>query len=68
MGLRHMQFNEGIRRLQLPDAGPAYDDMILYRLPDKATVKIFFGSTILFEAELKVYQYGSIVPFYPKGE
>lgn len=66
--LKNMQFTEGLRRLQLPSMGPGYDNMILYRLPDKAFVRVFYGSTTLLETELKIFQYGSFVPFYPNEE
>jgi len=66
--LKNMQFTDGLKRLQIPNKGPGYENMILYRVPDKASARIFYGSTTLLEAELRVYQYGSFLPYYLNGK
>ncbi len=61
--LKNMDFTDGLKHLQLPHAGPSYENMILFRVPDNASVKIFYGSTTILEAEMKIWQYGSFVPY-----
>jgi hypothetical protein len=36
---------------------------ILYRIPDMATVHVYYGSVPVVEGEVKVYQYGTILPY-----
>ena len=62
--LKSLQFTEGLKQLQLPHNGSSYENMLLYRIPDKASVRIFYGSSVLLDAEVKIYQYGSFVPYH----
>ncbi len=67
--LKNLQFTDGLKQLQLPYGGTSYENIILYRIPDNASVKIFYGSNTILEAETKIYQYGSFVPYYlPKNK
>jgi len=62
--LKNLQFTEGLKQLQFPYAGPRYENMILYRIPDNASIRIFYGSSIILEAEMKIFQYGVFVPYH----
>jgi hypothetical protein len=66
--IKNQGFTEGLKQLELTCTGPGYENMILYRIPDNATLKIYYGNTILLEAELKVFQYGTFLPYYLKNK
>jgi hypothetical protein len=59
--LRNMKITEAMKNLQMPYSGPTFTNVLLYRIPDKASVHIFYGSATVLEAEVKVFQYGPII-------
>ena len=61
-----MDFNGMLNELQLPLN--SVEDVIYYRIPDKASVKLLFGSHELIESEVSVYQFGAVVPQCVKPE
>lgn len=61
--LKNMGLTAALEHLQLPEAGPNYENTLFYRVPDLASAKIFYGSLTVLEAELNIFQYGSIVPY-----
>ena len=61
--LKNVGLTASLEHLQLSVAGPNYSNTLFYRIPDMASARIFFGSLPVLEAELKIYQYGSVVPF-----
>lgn len=63
MELRNMHFTEVLHNLQFPLSGPTYENILFYRIPDMASVKIFYSSKTIIEAEIKICQYGALVPW-----
>lgn len=61
--LKSAGLTSALEHLQLPEAGPNYHNTLFYRIPDMASTHLFYGSLPVLEVEVKVYQYGSIVPF-----
>ena len=61
--LKNVGLTASLEHLQLPVTGPKYNNTLFYRIPDMASARIFYGSLPVLEAEVKVYQYGSVVPF-----
>ena len=61
--LKNMEFTVALRDVQNPYSGPTYENIIYYRIPEKAYSRIFYGSTILLESEIEVLQYGVLIPF-----
>ncbi|MBN2350173.1 MAG: DUF4831 family protein [Bacteroidales bacterium] len=51
-----------LERLVYPYSGSAADNTLFYRVPDKANIKILYGSYTLAEALMNIYQFGTIVP------
>ncbi len=60
--LRNMHFTQVLHNLQFPISGPVYENILFYRIPDMASVKVFYSSNTIIDAEIKVFQYGSVVP------
>jgi hypothetical protein len=60
--LKNMQFNAALRDVRNPFAGPTYENIIFYRLPDKAYTRVLYGSANLIESEIEVFQYGVLIP------
>ncbi|MBA7554808.1 hypothetical protein ES705_47443 [subsurface metagenome] len=60
--LRNMQYTEVLDNLQFPVSGPSYDNVLFYRIPDIASAKIFYSSNTIVEAEVRIFQYGSMIP------
>jgi Domain of unknown function (DUF4831) len=63
MELKDMQINGALDHLQLPTPIASSKNTLYYRIPDISSVKVYFGSILLADAELKVFQYGSLVPY-----
>lgn len=42
---------------------PSKENQLIYRIPDKASLKILYGSHVLFEQELPIDQFGAVVPY-----
>jgi len=61
--LKDMQINGSLDHLQLPAPIASSKNTLYYRIPDVASVKVYFGSILLADAELKVFQYGSLMPY-----
>jgi len=59
--LKNLQVTTSLSRLQMPKGGGS--NCLLYRVPDKAIMHIYYGSIATVEGEIKVYQYGSMVPY-----
>lgn len=62
LDIKDLQSTQALKQVRIPSSGPSFENVLLYRIPDKALIKIFYGSTTILEAELKIYQYGAIVP------
>ncbi len=60
--LKNMKVTEALRNLQLGVSGPTFSNILLYRIPEKASAHIFYGGSIILEAEINVFQYGALVP------
>jgi hypothetical protein len=65
--LKNMHTTEAINKAQMPSSGPTFSNILIYRIPDKATVRIFYGSSTIMEGEIKIFQYGPMVatPVWP---
>ncbi len=61
--LKSLGNTDALKDIAFPQAGPVYEDVIFYRLPEKALIRLFYGSKIVIEAEEPVYQYGPLVPY-----
>jgi hypothetical protein len=59
--IRNLKYTEPMKNTQMPSSGPDYSDILLYRMPEKASAQIFFGSAIILDAELKIFQYGPLL-------
>ncbi len=66
--LRNMHFTEVLHAMQFPLSGPTYENVLFYRIPDMASVKVFYSSNTILEAEVKIFQYGSVVPWSVLGK
>jgi len=66
--LRNMHFTEVLHNMHFPLSGPTYENVLFYRIPDMASVKVFYSSNTILEAEIKIFQYGSIVPWSVLGK
>lgn len=62
LDLRNLKLTSVFRNVRLPYPNPGYENTLLYRIPDKALVRIIEGSAVIYEGELKVSQYGVVVP------
>jgi hypothetical protein len=60
--VKNMEFTAPLRDVQNPFLGPTFEDIIFYRVPDKAFTRVFYGSTNIVESEIDVLQYGVLVP------
>lgn len=65
--LRNLNFNQVLDNLHFPFSGPTYENILFYRIPDIASVRVFYSSNTILEAELKIFQYGSVVPWSVSG-
>ncbi|MBN2522546.1 MAG: DUF4831 family protein [Bacteroidales bacterium] len=66
--LRNMHFTQVLQNLHFPLSGPTYENVLFYRIPDMASVKVFYSSNTILEAEIKIFQYGSVVPWSIVGK
>ncbi|MBN1598314.1 MAG: DUF4831 family protein [Bacteroidales bacterium] len=62
--LKNKEFTSVLDHLQMPYEGPGKENIILYRIPDITEASIFYSSINILEAELKIFQYGKLVPYY----
>jgi hypothetical protein len=60
--LKNMHTSGAIENLRMPSTGPTFTNILFYRIPDKAMVRIFYGSNTILEGEVKIFQYGPLVP------
>jgi hypothetical protein len=65
--LKDMQITGVLDHLQLSIPIAESQNMLFYRIPDNAEVKVYFGSKLLSDSELKLFQYGPIVPYSLAG-
>lgn len=65
--LKDMQMTSPLDRLEMPLKSNS-NNCLIYRMPDKATVHVYFGSLTILEGEVKVYQYGTLVPYCIGGK
>jgi hypothetical protein len=61
--LKDMQYTAPLDRLGMPSSTNNGKNCLLYRIPDKASMHIYFGSLTTVEGEIKVYQYGTLAPY-----
>jgi hypothetical protein len=61
--LKSLEFTVALRDVQNPYMGPTYNNIIYYRIPDKASARVLYGSTNIVESEIGIYQYGVLVPY-----
>ncbi|MBN1116341.1 MAG: DUF4831 family protein [Bacteroidales bacterium] len=63
--IQDLQTNKILNQLQIPYS-TSYSNVIFYRMPDRALVKILYGSHVLLESEVSVEQFGVVVPMSTK--
>jgi hypothetical protein len=63
MEIKDLQITGVLDHLQLPVSITGSKNTLFYRIPDVASVKIYYGSIQVVESELKVFQYGTLVPY-----
>ncbi len=62
--ITNLEKSSTLKQLQLPVSAMSYNDLVFYRLPDRATVKARYGSHLLHEAEIPICQFGTLIPKY----
>jgi hypothetical protein len=62
--LEDLNKNEILNQLTIPRVNSGYQNMLFYRVPDKAVVTVIQGSHIALESEMPVYQLGALVPYF----
>ncbi len=60
--IEDLNSNEILNQMGVNSSTKTYPNMLIYRIPDKALVKIVYGSYIILESEISVYQFGALVP------
>jgi hypothetical protein len=60
--LKSLNYTDIFNQVQFPQTGPVYQDVIFYRLPESALIRLFYGSATIVESEASVFQYGPLVP------
>lgn len=60
--LKSLEFNAALKDIQNPFTGPTFENIIYYRIPEKAFARVLYGSSNLIESEIEVFQYGVLVP------
>lgn len=60
--LRAQNYTNALKQVQFPQTGPVYEEVIFYRLPEKVSLRLFFGSRAVIESEESIFQYGPLVP------
>ncbi|MGD2033705.1 MAG: DUF4831 family protein [Bacteroidales bacterium] len=60
--LRNLRFTDVLQNIQFPLTGPTYENVLFYRVPDMASAEVFYGSNTILEGELRIFQYGNILP------
>ncbi len=61
--LTDMETIKTLSQLQLPE-GTESTNLLFYRIPELAQVKIILGSHEIAEAQLPVFQIGALIPYY----
>lgn len=62
--ITNLETTNHIKSLALPSAVGPHQDIIFYRLSERASLKVLQGTNILLEAELPISQFGPLVPMY----
>ncbi|MBN1950912.1 MAG: DUF4831 family protein [Bacteroidales bacterium] len=62
LDMRELNYTSAFRQIMLPYHNPGYENTLLYRIPEKASIRILEGSAVIFKGEVPVYQYGVVVP------
>jgi hypothetical protein len=65
--LKDLQITGVLDHLQLSIPIAESQNMLYYRVPDNAEVKVYFGSKLLSDCELILFQYGPMVPYSGAG-
>jgi hypothetical protein len=60
--VKDMEENKLLTQLQLPMA--SLENVLLYREPDKGSIKVLYGSYELMESVVPVFQFGALIPLY----
>jgi hypothetical protein len=66
--LKDLQLTAPLDRLEMTTNRNDGANCMMYRIPDKASVRIYFGSLVTMEGEVKVFQYGTLVPYCIAGK
>jgi hypothetical protein len=66
--VENLNISEILKNMDLKSSSNTYSDMLLYRIPDRGLAKIVYGSYIVVESEISVYQFGALVPLYVKTQ
>lgn len=53
-----------LEHMMIPGSSPTKENMLFYRIPDNAEVKVLYGSHELLVKRLSIYQLGAIVPYF----
>ncbi len=54
---------KSLEHLAYPYSGASAQNVLFYRIPDRADVRLIYGSSVLAEADMNVYQHGAVVPY-----
>jgi hypothetical protein len=54
---------KSLEHLAYPYSGVSAPNVLFYRIPDRADVRLIYGSSILAEADMNIYQHGAVVPY-----
>jgi hypothetical protein len=60
--VKSMEFTAALRDVQNPFMGPTFENIIYYRVPEKASARVLYGSLSFIESEIEIFQYGVLVP------
>ena len=58
----------GIRHMDNVDQTVARENTYWIRLPDMANIRLIFEKIVIAEADIPVFQFGSLVPYYVNGK
>ena len=54
---------KSLEHLAYPYSSVSAPNVLFYRIPDRADIRLIYGSSILAEADMNIYQHGAVVPY-----
>ena len=66
MVVKDLDATQHLDNLLLPDNSPTKDNILFYRVPDKAEITLLQGSIPIAEVQLPINQLGTVVPYFIK--